>query len=172
MDGRSGSRPASGRRPRLLGCPVSAFKDPPCGTSRDPSAAPPRAAPWHESDRARGKAWLGCRDALQALRYRHRSPRHDPGQPRSDQQTGGSPCLTLHSPESAAAAALRPVSPLGSPRTAGISRCPPVTPTTNVSATVRNRTILNDSLTNSAAKIGGSCWCPATSKIPPYQPRW
>jgi len=54
----------------------------------------------------------------------------------------------------------------------GISRCPPVTPTTNVSATVRNRTILNDSLTNSAAKIGGSCWCPATSKIPPYQPRW
>ena len=45
-------------------------------------------------------------------------------------------------------------------------------PTTNVSATVANRTILNDSLTNSAAKIGGSCCCPATSKIPPCQPRW
>jgi hypothetical protein len=53
-----------------------------------------------------------------------------------------------------------------------ISRCLTGTPTTNVSATVGNRTILNDSLTNSAAKIGGSCWCPATSKIPPYQPRW
>jgi hypothetical protein len=35
-----------------------------------------------------------------------------------------------------------------------------------------NRTILNDSLTNSAPKIDGSCWCPAMSKIPPSQPRW
>lgn len=45
-------------------------------------------------------------------------------------------------------------------------------PYTNVSGTVGNRTILNDSPTNSTAKIDESCWCPATSKIPPYQPRW
>ena len=33
-------------------------------------------------------------------------------------------------------------------------------PMTDVSATVGNRTILSDSLRNSAAKIDGSCWCP------------
>ena len=46
---------------------------------------------------------------------------------------------TFYSPESAGAAASRPVSPLGSPRTAGIWRCLTGIPTTNVSATVANR---------------------------------
>lgn len=34
------------------------------------------------------------------------------------------------------------------------------------------RMILTDSAKNSAAKIDGLCWCPATWKIPTYQQRW
>ena len=87
-----------------------------------------------------------------------------------DRRREGSPCVTLCTAESAAAAALPAVSLLGSPMAAGISRC-----LTGSPGLLCRPRLEPDDPERLADELGGQnrriVLVPATSKIPRYQPR-